>query len=154
MSPWSSAYTPMPQIEWRHDRRRLLLPVVAIAPLNAPNPNLTVRTMGLLDTGATGTGVRLDLAEELCIPPRGQRRVHTANGFIMASEYLLRIGFVCGDYNDPDFVPDKQQPYVLEDQILGFELQRGFAYPLLIGMDVLGAGDLSITRDGYATLTL
>ncbi len=72
----------------------------------------------------------------------------------MASEYLFRVGFVCGDYGDPDFVPDQQQPFVLEEQILGFELQRGFGYPLLIGMDVLGAGDLSITRDGRATLKL
>lgn len=125
-----------------------------IAPLNAPNPNLSVRTQGLLDTGATGTGIRQDLAEELALPPRGQRRVHTANGLIMASEYLVRIGFVCGDYTDPDFVPDQQQPFVLEDQILGFELQRGFAYPLLIGMDVPGTGDLSIKRDGSATFRL
>jgi hypothetical protein len=144
----------MPLIDWRHDRKRLLLPIVVIAPLNAPNPNLSVRTQGLLDTGATGTGVRQDLAEELSLPPKGQRRVHTANGLIMASEYLLRIGFVCGDYTDPDFVPDQQQPFVLEDQILGFELQRGFAYPLLIGMDILGTGDLSIKRDGSATLRL
>lgn len=144
----------MPLIEWQHNRRSLLLPIVVMAPLSAPNPNLSVRTVGLLDTGATGTGIRSDLAEELQIPPKGQRRVHTANGFIMASEYLARIGFVCGDYSDPEFVPDQQQPYVLEDPVLGFELQRGFAYPLLIGMDILGTGDLSITRDGYARFKL
>lgn len=144
----------MPLIEWRHDRKCLLLPVVVIAPLNAVNPNLTLRTTGLLDTGATSTGIRQDLAEEMMLRPKGQRRVHTANGMLMASEYLFRIGFVCGDYRDPDFVPDQQQPFVLEDQILGFELQRGFSYPLLIGMDVLGAGDLSITRDGHATMRL
>jgi len=72
----------------------------------------------------------------------------------MATEYLLRIGFVCGDYNDPDFEPNLQHPYVLDDQIMGFELQSGFAYPILIGMDIIGAGDLSISRDGRASLTL
>lgn len=144
----------MPLIEWRHDRKRLLLPIVVLAPLNAPNPHLSVRTTGLLDTGATATGIRVELAEELMLPPRGQRRINTANDLIMASEYLLRIGFVCGNYNDPNFIADQQQPYVLEDQILGFELQRGFAYPLLIGMDILGAGDLKITRDGQASLSL
>lgn len=143
---------PIPWIEWRHDRQRLLLPIVVFAPLNAPNPNLSIRTTGLLDTGATGTGVRADIAEALMLPPRGQRRVNTANGLIMASEYLIRVGFVCGDYTDPAFVADQQQPYVLEDQLLGFELQRGFAYPVLIGMDIIGAGDLSITRDGRAVL--
>lgn len=144
----------MPQIRWRHDRNRLLLPVVVLASLNAPNPHLSVRTTGLLDTGATGTGIRPDLADELQLPPRGQRRVHTANGFLMASEYLLRIGFVCGDYEEPNFVSDQHMPYVLEGQVLGFELQRGFPYPLLIGMDVLGRSDLSINRDGRATLVL
>ena len=144
----------MPQIDWRHNRKRLLLPVVVVAPLNALNPNLSLRTVGLLDTGATGTGIRQDLAEELSLTPKGQRRVHTANGMITASEYLVRIGFVCGDYSDPDFVPDQQQPYVLEDQILSFELQRGFGYPLLIGMDVLGSSDLTISREGTARLVL
>lgn len=143
----------MPRIDWRHDRQRLLLPVVVLAPLNAPNPNLSVRTIGLLDTGATATGIRADLAQELMVPPRGQR-VHTANGMLMASEYLLRIGFVCGDHSDPSFVADQQQPYVLDEQILGFELQRGFSYPLLMGMDSLGAGDLTISRDGRAQFTL
>jgi hypothetical protein len=88
------------------------------------------------------------------LKPKGQRRVHTANGMMFASEYLLRIGFVCGDYRDPEFEPNLQQPYVLEDQIMGFELLSGFAYPILIGMDIIGAGDLSIGRDGGASLKL
>lgn len=125
-----------------------------MAPLNAANPNLTIRTTGLLDTGATSTGIRQDLAAEMMLRPKGQRRVNTANGLLMASEYLFRIGFVCGDYRDHNFVPDQQQPYVLEEQILGFELQGGFSYPLLIGMDVLGAGDLSINRDGHAKMRI
>lgn len=144
----------MPLIEWRHNSKRLLLPVVVLAPLSAANPNLSIRTTGLLDTGATGTGIRQDLAEELQLAPKGQRRVHTANGLIIASEYLVRIGFVCGDHRDPEFVADQQQPFVLEEQILGFELQAGFGYPLLIGMDVIGAGDLAITRDGNARFLL
>ena len=145
---------PMPLIEWRHNRTRLLLPVVAMAPANAPNPNLTVRTMGLLDTGATGTGLRQDLIDTLMLRPKGQRRVHTANGLLFANEYLLRIGFICGDYRDPEFEPDRQLPFVLEDAIMGFGLQSGFGYPMLIGMDVIGGGDLSIARNGSASLRL
>jgi predicted aspartyl protease len=144
----------MPRIEWRHNRKSLLLPIVVMAPLNAPNPNLSLRTTGLLDTGATGTGIRVDLAETLGLRPKGQRRVLTANGTVLASEYLMRIGFVCGDYTDPAFVADQQLPFVLEEPVLGFELQRGFGYALLIGMDILGAGDLSITRDGFARFIL
>lgn len=40
----------------------------------------------------------------------------------MAAEYLVRIGFVCGDYREPDFYPERQQPYVLDQEIMGFEL--------------------------------
>lgn len=144
----------MPLIEWRHSGRRLILPIVVLAPANAANPSQTVRTSGLIDTGATGTGIRSDLASSLGLLPRGQRRVHTANGLLMASEYLFRVGFVCGDYDDPLFDPDRALPFVLEEPVLGFELQSGFAYPMLIGMDIIGANDLSITRDGRAELKL
>jgi hypothetical protein len=140
----------MPLIEWRHDRRSLQLPVVVMAPLSAANPNLSIHTIGLLDTGATQTGIRVDIAKALHIP----RRVGTANGSLMASEYLLRIGFICGDHADPSFSPDQQLPYMLEEQVLGFELQRGFNYPLLIGMNILGSGDLSILHDGQARFQL
>lgn len=144
----------MSLIEWRHSGRRLILPIVVIAPVNAVNPNLTVKTDGLLDTGATGTGIRADMAATLGLIPRGQRRVLTANGMLMASEYLFRVGFVCGNYDDPTFDADRAMPYVLQDEILGFELQMGFAYPMLIGMDIIGANDLTITHDGRATLKL
>ncbi len=86
--------------------------------------------------------------------PKGQRRVYTANGVIMAAEYVVRIGFVCGDYTDPAFESGRQQPFVLERERVGFELHPGFAYPVLIGMDVLGTGDLTIDRRGIARFEL
>ncbi|WP_222926984.1 aspartyl protease family protein [Sphingomonas gilva] len=113
-----------------------------------------MRTMGLIDTGPTGTGIRADVAEALELRAKGQRRVHTANGMMMAAEYLVRIGFVCGDYRDPDFVADRHQPYVLDKQYTGFALQKGVRLPLLIGMDILGEADLSLYRDGDARLHL
>ena len=145
---------PMPRLEWRHNRERLLLPIVVLPPHYADNPSDTIWTEGLLDTGATSTGLRGDLAAQLSLRPKGQRRVHTANGMMMAAEYVFRVGFVCGDYRDPNFAPDGQQPYVLEREILGFELAVGFAYPLLIGMDILGTGDLSLRRTGEARFDL
>ncbi|WP_218018068.1 aspartyl protease family protein [Sphingomonas azotifigens] len=125
-----------------------------MAPSSAPNPHLSVRIEGLLDTGATGTGIRVDVAEALGLRPKGQRRVMTASETVFSSEYLMRIGFVCGDYTDPAFVADQQLPFVLEEPVLGFELHRGFGYAMLIGMDLIGAGDLSITRDGFARFLL
>ena len=62
----------------------------------------------------------------------------------------MRIGLICGDYLNPNFDPDTQLPYVLEAERVGFELQSGFAAQVLIGMDVIGAGDLRLNRDGTA----
>lgn len=144
----------MPIIEWRHNRERLLLPIVILPGLSSRNPTESLRVEGLLDTGATGTAIRSDVAETLRLRPKGQRRVFTANGMMMAPEYVVRIGFVCGDYTDPEFMPDRQQPYVLDRELIGFGLQSGFAYSALIGMDVIGSGDLTITRQGHARLLI
>lgn len=144
----------MPEINWHHNRERPLLPIVILPGYNSANPTQSFRAEGLLDTGATGTGIRRDIAEELALRAKGQRRVHTANGTMIAAEYLVRVGFVCGDYTDPFFEPEVQQPYVLEREIMGFELQPAFSYPVLIGMDVIGGGDLSIVRDGTAKMMI
>lgn len=144
----------MPFIRWRHSHRRLLLPVVILPGFQSDNPLESFRTEGLIDTGATGTGIRVDLAERLALRGCGQRRVQTANGLIWATEYVIRVGFVCGDHDDPLFAPDTLQPYVLDRELVGFELQAGFGYPVLIGMDVIGASDLTIRRDGSAELVI
>lgn len=144
----------MPRIEWQHSRERLLLPLVVLPGSASSNATESLRINGLLDTGATGTGIRRDIAEKLRLRPKGQRRVNTANGLIIAAEYLFRVGFVCGDYTDPRFNPDQQQPFVLESEILGFELASGFQYAMLIGMDILSTGDLFVGHDGSARLDL
>ena len=143
-----------PSVEWTHNRERLLVPVAILPAANAANPFEVIRTEGLLDTGATGTGIRRDLAERLGLRAKGQRRVHTANGVIFAAEFLCRIGFICGDLDAWADGAEHLQPHVLERHILGFELQTGFAYPLLIGMDVIGQCDLALSRTGRAKLTL
>ena len=140
----------MPAIEWRHNFERLLLPVALMPGYHSDNPSESIRTEGLLDTGATGTGIRRDVADRLRLRLKGQRRVYTANGMLMASEYLVRVGFIIGDYTQPDFNPNMQQPFMLEREVLAFELQAGFAYEALIGMDIIAKGELSLHRDGYA----
>ena len=144
----------MPEIRWRHNRERLLLPISVLPGLSSENPTDSVKIDGLLDTGATGLGIRGDVVERLGLRAKGQRRVLTANGEMMASEYVVRVGFVIGDYTDPGFRPDQQLPFVLGREIAGFGLQSGFAYPVLIGMAVLGWSDLTLSRSGLATLAI
>lgn len=144
----------MPEIRWRHNRERLLLPVTIFPGHNSDNPQDSVRVESLLDTGATGLGLRGDIASRLALRPKGQRLVHTANGEMMAPEYVVRVGFVIGDYTDPDFSPEQQLPFVIDREIVAFGLQPGFAYPALIGMAILGWTDLAVSSSGFATLAL
>lgn len=141
-------------IKWRHNRERLILPTVVLPPAYANNASDSIRVDGLVDTGATGTGVRRDLADRLGLEAKGNRRVLTANGFLMADEFVFRVGFVTGDYHDPQFDPGRELPFVLDREILGFELQAGFPYALLIGMDIIGGGDLTVSSNGEASFAI
>lgn len=144
----------MPSVNWQHNRTSLLLPIAILAGATAPNPTEMLRCEGLLDTGATGTGIRADIARRLGLRAKGQRRVNTANGLIYATEFLFRVGFITGDCADPSFDAEQQQPYVLDEEVLGFELAGGFTHQVLIGMDIIGRSDLVLLRDGRAKLTL
>jgi hypothetical protein len=136
----------MPLIEWSHQRRSLLLRIAILPSLNADNATDIFKIEGLIDTGATSTGIRIDVAERLRLRPKGKRRVFTANGDIMANEYLFRVGFFAE--------PSSALPFVLEQEILGFDLNADFSYAALIGMDIIGASDLQISRNGEASLRL
>jgi hypothetical protein len=90
-------FMPNKRVEWRHSGKRLILPVAIMPRYDADNCFETFRTYGLLDTGATGTGLRPDAAEYLSLPSQGRRRIETANGILWASEYVIRVGLFSGD---------------------------------------------------------
>ena len=142
----------MGEIRWRHSGQRLLLPVAILPSAAADNAQAAEVVDALIDTGATGTGLRPDVADTLKIPGRGKRLVLTANGDMLVPEYRIRIGFYCGDF---DGQPEPQgNPYVLEFGLLAHALREQFPYRLLIGMDVLSRCDLRLGRDLSAALSL
>ena len=142
----------MAEIHWRHSGHRLLLPVAVLPSAAAENPHAIQVVDALIDTGATGTGLRPDIAAALKVPGRGKRRVVTANGEMLVPEYRIRIGFYCGMYDER---PQAEgSPYVLEFGLLVHALREHFAYPMLIGMDVLSSCELHLRRDCSVTLSL
>jgi Aspartyl protease len=145
---------PTPRVEWRHSGRSLIVPVAILPDADSPNAFDTVRTDGLVDTGATTTGIRGDIADRLGLVAQGQRRVETANGPIWAREYVVRIGLIPGDYCGANFDPDAVLPFVFERHFVVFELLRGFTYPVLVGMDVIARCDLHVLRNGTARIDL
>ena len=144
----------MAEISWRHDGSRLVLPVAILPSAVASNASQLEIVDGLIDTGATGTGLRPDIAERLSLPARGRRQIMTANGDIIVPEYRLRMGFYPGAYAGPAQAPSAAFPTVLDFGILAHALRPIFPYALLIGMDVLHRCDLFLTRDRLAKLVL
>lgn len=144
----------MADICWRHSGQRLILPVAVLPSVVAANHQQMHVVEALIDTGATGTGLRSDIADILAIPGRGKRRVMTANGDILVAEFRIRLGFFPGNYQAEAEAEPATLPYVLELGILAHALRAGFSYPLLLGMDVLSQCDLDLRRDGAARLTL
>jgi hypothetical protein len=142
------------RVEWRHSGKRLILPVAIMPRDDADNRFETFRTYGLLDTGATGTGLRPDAAEHLSLTSQGRRRIETANGILWASEYVIRVGLFSGDLGLDGAGSTDRLPYILDGHFIGFELPAGFTYPVLIGMDIISQCDLHVMRDGTARIDL
>jgi hypothetical protein len=142
----------MAEIRWRHSGHRLLLPVAVLPSAAADNAHEIHVIHALIDTGATGTGLRPDVAAALAVPGRGKRRVVTANGDMLVPEYRIRIGFYCGIFDEQPLA--QGNPYVLEFGLLVHALREHFGYAMLIGMDVLSYCDLRLGRDGSAALVL
>lgn len=118
-------------IEWRHDGRRIILPVLVLRP--APVADLTgFEGTALIDTGATASGITPRVARALSLAPRGKRPLGSARGEEQAERYLFRIGLLPPPA--PEGVP--RFPFVFDD-VIGFELGEAFALDLLIGMDIL-----------------
>jgi hypothetical protein len=132
-------------IEWRSDRRRLLIPVSILAP--APASDLTsAPAQALVDTGSTISGITRRIAKRLGLVGRGKRPLSSAQGEGQAERYLFRVGIVPMAGDDA-----LSFPYVFEE-VIGFELTNSFQFDALLGMDILSQCDLELHRNGHCRL--
>jgi len=134
------------RIDWRHDRRRIILPVLVLRP--TPSTDFTpYEARALLDTGATTSGITPRVARALDLLPRGKRPLGSARGEEQAERYLFRIGLMsdCAPGDPPTF------PFLFDD-VVGFELRDNFHLDMLLGMDVLNQCDFSMNRSGVCRL--
>jgi len=140
----------MPEVSFRHDRRQIIIPAAAIAPDNG-NSLRFHRVQALIDTGATMSGIRREIAEALDLPRQGKIMITTPSGEHAARLYRLRIGL----YADlAGAAPQEHQPYVLPDSFLCIQSSPGEAFDMLLGMDVLGRCDLHVLASGSGTIRL
>ena len=131
----------MPAVSFRHDHNQIIIPIAILPPELDPEPFRAIRINGLIDTGASVSGIRGSVAQELRLPRRGKEIITTPGGEYAARLYQFRLGF----YVDPSAA----MPHVLSREFIGIECSPGRSFDALIGMDVLGSGDLTIFRDGH-----
>jgi hypothetical protein len=130
-------------IEWRHDGRRIVLPVIILPPDPATDLN-GIEAVALLDTGSTTSGITPRIARALDLTKRGKRPLGSAQGEGQAERYLFRVGLK-PPLEQPTF------PYIFGD-VSGFELSDSFQLGALIGMDILRECDFEMRRDGLCRL--
>lgn len=133
-------------IDWRREERRILLPVLILAPY--PIVNLSgVQAKALVDTGSSVSGVAVRLAESLRLQRLGKRPLTSAQGQGQVERYAFRLG-LSPDRDDRDA---PSFPYVF-DEVIGIELTNAFEFDALIGMDILRQCNFSSSRAGTCRL--
>lgn len=132
-------------IEWKREKRRILLPVLILPPF--PKTDLTgVEAIALIDTGSSVSGIALRLAEQLGLAKLGKGLLKSAQGEGQIEHYAFRIGLRPGGGDALAF------PYIFEE-VIGIELTNAFEFSALIGMDILNQCDFSSSRSGRCRLT-
>ena len=136
----------MSVIDWRREPRRVLLPVVVLAPYPVTNL-IGLEAKALVDTGSSVSGVAQGLAKQLELRPLGKRPLTSAQGEGQVERYAFRIGLQCGSAasSGPSF------PFIFEE-VIGIELTNAFEFEALLGMDILGQCDFEMRRDGACRL--
>ena len=100
--------------------------------IHIPNTNTNVSINGIWDTGATGSAITAATAKRLGLLPSGVVNVQTANGSAFQNTYQIDIG-----------LPNN----VVIQGIVATEVPAlSGGCDALIGMDVIGMGDFSITN--------
>jgi hypothetical protein len=133
------------RIDWRRERRRILLPVVILRPY--PVTDLSgFEATALIDTGSSVSGVAVSVAHGLGLVGLGKRPLKSAQGEGHVERYAFRIGL-----RSNRSATEILLPFIFEE-VIGIELTNAFEFNALIGMDILSQCDFVCTRSGDCSL--
>ncbi|MFL6863649.1 MAG: aspartyl protease family protein [Allosphingosinicella sp.] len=136
----------MSALEWRRDRRRILLPVLILRPFPVTDLAGEAAT-ALLDTGSSVSGIASRVAERFGLRAMGKRPLLSAQGEGQVERYAFRIGLTADSRRaEPPSFP------FLFDEVIGIELTNAFEFDALLGMDILSRCDFSMSRSGVCRL--
>jgi Aspartyl protease len=136
----------MPAVSFRHDYRQILIPVAVVVPDSGGRFH---KAMGLIDTGATVSGISRGIAEDLGLVRRGKTVITTPSGDHVARLYRMGMGLYPDEATDPAALP-----FILHLELIAIECSPGRNFDVLIGMDVIGRSLLQVQPDGSGTLTI
>jgi Aspartyl protease len=134
-------------IEWRHDGKKLVVPVLVYPPLTGTTFE-GITGKALIDTGSTTTGVTGAIAKQLGLRSIGKRLISTVGGEKHIDRFIFKVGLDgrAAEEGPPTF------PYVFEE-VVGFELLDSFSFDVLLGMDILRQCELLIGAGNRCRLT-
>lgn len=102
----------------------------------------------LIDTGAQGTSITPNAAEKLGLEPIGMFGVQGIGGAKNHNFYLFKVGFVELQANEIGYQNPKF--HVVDKEINGADFDCGADadFDVLLGMDVLSIGTLTVAPNG------
>lgn len=107
----------------------------------------------LIDTGATSTMVTRGLASALDLQPATKLPYRNKDGLIWTTAYLFHVAFFgprlsLGHESPEDGESLVDRLRVLKKVITGGEIEDQGSFDVLLGMDVITTGQLTIKADG------
>jgi hypothetical protein len=106
--------------------------------------------LALIDTGATSTMIAPRVVAALGLEQVNRIRVAGLGGVSSRPAYLFHVAF----YERPPVGPDDiSRIHICTKEINGGELTDEHTFDVLLGMDVLGTGDLHFRKDGSWTFS-
>ncbi len=120
--------------------------VAGVQPVAMPVVSSISVYRGLIDTGANTTCITKRAAHSIGLRPRGKRRV----GSVRDIDYHNQYRFELGAFYDADGV----RGYYMFDEVYGVEFRDNDDFDVLIGMDIIMRGDLTMGRNGRFTWVL
>ena len=134
------------RIDWRRERRRILLSAVILRPYPVTDLGGFEAT-ALIDTGSSVSGISVSIARSLGLIGLGKRPLKSAQGEGHVERYAFRIGLRPNSASNEIVLP-----FIFEE-VIGIELTNAFEFNALIGMDILSQCDFACNRSGNCSLS-
>ncbi|HUZ60777.1 MAG TPA: retropepsin-like aspartic protease [Hanamia sp.] len=110
----------------------ILNQLVSLVNVVVPNTTNTFQVKAIWDTGATATVITDNVVKSLGLVPTGMSNVNTANGLAVQNTYIIDVVLPTG--------------ITVKDVTVTGATALSGGCEVLIGMDIIGLGDLSITN--------